>query len=484
MKPLRRALAVAVLLTALPVVAWSDDYAGFRVPTHRFSSLILGLQGDGQTELQNTGPGTFRRGVWQGNASVNALWGFDSDRRQHVFGVNAHVTGASDHQEDVQTYPAFVSNHEGSVRNALEELGGFYATRLYPWQTPIGLEAFVSAVGRLQQSWSRSLSDGRSGPGRTVNASDEVGHFVEHDAAATLTLGYGRVRDATAVYARELLEQRLRATGAIERPLSAAARAQLARLFDVRSDFTDAHDFTEKWFWREVERIAREDGALRADGLDAWSVFRALEPSFPGFTFARPAGWFVGPSVQVRESRRHSRDRHHVRAESWFDDTLAFVADFDGSDHSRNRFDEVSVGGQVDYHRPLGMRWQTDATAGLLFIDARHGWLTHAAVDATWLVADRWLANAKVEQQAYAEGRSSPRPRQWLVTYGASLGYFLEDRWLVSLETVAQQNRDEGFFGAPFYGRRHIYRLGITHRVWGVLEAPGIIPIQRLSPPR
>src|SRR5207249_4094517 len=107
------------------------------------------------------------------------------------------------------------------------------------------------ASSRLQTRITSTLDD-RDGAG-----SERREYFGTGDAA--LGLGYGRVRDVTGVFDAQVVAQRLAATGRLLHPVSHGALEKLAQLFSVGSGFGVAHDRPTRYFWREVERILRED---------------------------------------------------------------------------------------------------------------------------------------------------------------------------------------------------------------------------------
>src|SRR5262249_49937216 len=134
---------------------------------------------------------------------------------------------------------------------------------------------------------------------------DEYDVLLSLDASAS----WGRVRDATPVYQVEVLEERLRETGTLHQPLSRHAREQLAALYTVEGDVAFAHQRPTKYFWRELERILREDGVLDPGGLDAYAVQRLLEPiTITGAIVARTAGYTVGPVFHAVTTQFHSAE--------------------------------------------------------------------------------------------------------------------------------------------------------------------------------
>ena len=87
-----------------------------------------------------------------------------------------------------------------------------------------------------------------------------------------------------------------------------------------------------------------------------------------------------------------------------------------------------------------------------------------------WVVADRWLATARIQHNALwrREVFESP-PQYWTIQYGADLSYFLEDRWALTASGIEYQNHNE--FA---HNRQGSYSLGVSDVFSGLFEAPGI----------
>src|SRR5262249_36178008 len=151
------------------------------------------------------------------------------------------------------------------------------------------------------QNWSRQTDTMGS---VSVSQSNEV-HDRRRSAFGSASVGFGRVRDASVVFAVEVLEERLTATGALARPPSPEARQRLAELFFQRDEFSSPHTRPERFFWNEVERILRDDGALTGDAIGAESILLALEavrplvPNSQSSDFVRFRGFFVGPQISA-----------------------------------------------------------------------------------------------------------------------------------------------------------------------------------------
>src|SRR5262249_21175504 len=107
---------------------------------------------------------------------------------------------------------------------------------------------------------------------------------------------------------------------------------------------------------------------------------------------------------------------------------------------------------------------------------------------ATYMVSDRWFATAFVAQDrvvAKDAKQDLVLDDHWLVGYGASANYYLEDRLVLSATVAEDQYHQTG----PYTGFSGGYRqarvaLSLSYRILGRFEAPGIIPAQGLPVPR
>ncbi|TMQ49614.1 MAG: hypothetical protein E6K73_09615 [Candidatus Eisenbacteria bacterium] len=296
--------------------------------------------------------------------------------------------------------------------------------------------------------------------------------------------GLGRVRDATGVYRAQLLVDRLGRDGVLARAPSREARARLARLYYIESDYSVAHDRGAKFFWRDVEKILGEDGALGPAGLNAYSLQHALEPYFEPFLVAarvRRVGWFAGVQFSGFYRNLIARSTDHFFRAFYDSDTLVSSDDQTRSGHVTSSTRSPLAGLEAEYHLPLDMRWQLDAVANARSDVRGLARLTtvDSQLEVNYLLADRWAARGFAAQGrlvAKAGGRD-PALDLWNASYGAELDYYLVDRVKIGLTASEEQHSDRASFGASFrtYGRTRRLFLGLSYSILRGFDAPGLV---------
>jgi hypothetical protein len=491
--PFRPALRLALITAALalapasPVHAgwFSSDptYAGYRIPEHRWSywTASLGL-GGGHFDAPVSPELVDRRGSFAGNVGTLAAWAYDSDRLQHDWNLSLDGSGSRSRRriadEDPLTYEVQNTDRSRSQRFAL---GG--SVRTYPWAVPIGFRTATSHLLELRQfsNSSEFVNQGSFQPGvsfRNENRSEESQGTRYYSGSVSGWVGVGRVRDATPVHRAQVLEDRLLRKGALARPLSDDARRKLAALHAVESDIGAAHQRPGKYFWRELERILREDGALALEGLEAWDVLRLLEPLSVGSSVLRRTGFFIGPMVTVQTVRsRFTREQSSAFIQ-YIADTVYATGGNASSDVANDRRDDVSTSFVAEIHRPLGPRWQFDAYSNVSVREAGEFPFLSNSLSLQYILSDRWLGIVRAAHSALAEGRAR-RFDRWNVELAGELVYFLEDAWALRL-TGSEQQAHERQRGLRRSGS---FQLGVTWIVSGFFDAPGVVGPMRPAPP-
>lgn len=485
---------VASTLVTSPVTA--SEYDDFRIPDHHWRSHSFALEGrlngnDFGTENTETSTGSAT-----GQASLALQWARDSEARQHRFGVSLLALG----QSYTQSWSTFDDRSRLGIdtwyrtengERAQEDVRG-YATlaaewREYPSSRPWGVVLAVAGQAMVGQLWSNYTDvtyDVIDGLERHRHGTEDAEVWsCDYLVAGELRFGLGRVRDATGVEQARLVLNRLRTDRLLERDPTGPAFRSLAALFYTEPAFGAPHDFPSRFFWREAERILREDGALGEGVLDAFGALHALEPlAVAGGRYARPAGWFAGPLItfQYRQAIERLDLRLHFR--DWESDTLASDVSYSRARRTEQSQDDALAGAYLEWHRPLTERTQLDLTsvarADVDGVDVYGEWFTTAS--ASYLVDERWygwIGGGHVRRIAHQETASD----LWQVYGVAGVRYYLEDRWNIGLEyglTQGEQainNRPHGDFSRD---QSLVLRVG-----WdgGVLEAPGLFdPVRPL----
>ncbi len=478
----RFATLAASLLFALPAFASDDPFADFRVPEHTAHSGTAQFQVSAthgaSDAARNTGLSSY--------ATTQLARLHDSDA--FLYSIAVSLTGNVQTQSGRSSggAPSFAFSQDVFARVLAGQAAVTGGLRAYPWDEAVGLD--LSAFASANSSGLRSRFDYaalNTFPGAPVDRLErrdtEKSNNYRYDAALDATLGAGRVRDATVVYQAYLLQKRLLETGALARELSPATLEKIAALYYVQPDISSAHERPERFFWRELERILREDGALGEHGLDPYSVIRARESYFPFGGVGRLRGWFAGPVASLRHTHEIIRSDSRLDFRLYEDDSLVINDVSSTGERTVTESDRALVGGQAEYHRPLGWRWQLDAEAAALFPvrPDEHGQTVTSFARAVWFVADRWEADVRfVHEREWFRPRGADRSTidEWMVRYGATVAYYIEDHTTISA-TLDEMQSHFGYFDS--FSRSGRLAIGLTYRFWNAADAPGLFEPMR-----
>ena len=480
-----RLAAVALLWVCAPcpALAASDAadsaYWDYRIPAHRWSQWTVDLVSNGD-RLSASGPGdvTSSDGFLQGQLSTTASGGSDSEPLFQYWRLTARLGGSRSHFDELRTYPFGESRGEFTARSLYEQLSASYLERAYPWTFPLGFSANAAQALLTNQFFSSSESESR-GPS-IIQLEQETGSNRRWSWFADLGLGVGlgRVRDVTPVHQAQVLEERLLATGALARPLSRVALQALASLFAVQPDIGFAHGRPDKFFWGEVERVLAQDGALTGGSLDLYSAHRALEPLTIRGRMSRRAGWFVGPQVQLNMTQTGTNGEASHSTRIYQADTLSYLSESGSTQHRYQRRDGVTTAFVAEFHHPSGPRWQYDADFVTRIAESGSPIDAYTAAGVTWIVTDRWLVTGTFFHGVSWAGEGFDRPVQdWSFQARATLTYFLEDSWAVSLGMIHDQ-----FHSGTDFDREGRAMLGVSWVISGLFEAPGLTAVMRPVP--
>ena len=483
--------------------AVGDDFDDFLIPEHRLLNWSASLGVNGARSVQSQSLGEQRGRFFTGGTSSTMNWLSDSDPAQTTASASLGAAGAGLWSSFRSTpFVGALATETDASRNGGQSWNAFFEHRRYPWAKPWGLGLTVSGSGFYEQRWVHQHNENVSSfpppETRTTSALSSVFWTSSHAISTNLSAGYGRVRDATAIYDEYVLERRLRESGALSRELSREARRKLASLLFVKDAYSFVRERSAKRLWKRVEEILREDGAIGENGLDAYSILRAGEPDARGGLNKddlprSPVARLSGFRVEGVASDRHSRDNRRTDSETFYqyflDDSLVFASLFQSHFHVDDVTDDLLLGIQGEIHRPLGVPWQLDADVRFLVPvrNDRDGFTLDAGGDVHWLLADRWHLMASVDGRRSLlrnDAKTVVREDRWVWSYGLGADWYVEDRWSLRLQLFESQARVESPFFNETYFRSAQVQVALAYRILGAFEAPGSIPRETLATPR
>lgn len=467
------------LLCLFPSRARGTEYQDYRIPDHHWSVWSANLSGSGDRQQTTNDPNSRNtQGILTLVGQSRVLWGRDSDTEQHSVSFAAQGDGSRRGTFSSAGAP-LTGESRNRTRELREQLTLSAAWVFYPYDAALGWSASGALQSEYVQAWLSSSNRAFNPPAEQRSAFDAHGGLTRYRSNATFGPVLGRVRDATPVVDAQLLEERLAKSGSLTKPLSSTARAKVAQLLALRPRVRFAHDRPERWFWREVERVLQEDGAIGTQGLDAFTMLRLLEAANPP---AAPR--FVGQAFRVFVTldafREHASQTHHTTSMTLDHDTLVSSFTSPGEFHQRNRFDFTGIGYLAEFHRPLGMRGQVDAVQQLRWFDRSGALDLIHQIRASWSLSDRWSVLSQWDAVAQSRDRAGSRKfAAWALMHTASAQYRLEDAWAVFLRWQDVQDH-----GRNRFMRDDRFDLGVSYQFLGRLTAPGTIEPMRLEPAR
>jgi hypothetical protein len=448
--------AAAAQSSTPPAPDPSFDFSGYRIPAQNWRSWFVNGTGSGTSDEERSGDFNTRHRTAQGNFQAMFDSGHDSDPLYYDCSVRLFGHGMADFVNSrVDTL-----SQQGDQRHLDEQWQLNGSVRSYPGEISIGIAASVFLVGEYSQDW---LHQEAATNGQPTSFYDHALKSYDYLLQGRVGPVVGRVRDAGSVYQAWLFERRLVRDGTLIRPLTAEARARLADLFSVQYGYGIAHQFPNKAFWSEVEKLVHEDGALPDSAMNAYGLMHALDPMVGGATYdARQIGWLLNPFLA-------GTHRHTVLRGSSPNPSRTTLS-----------LDDVLAGMAAEYHHPIGIGWQVDLS-GQIAADVKgihRSQVCVADASVRYRFAERWLLRLSAEDQRLITHENNWIDF-WSVTAQAGAEYQLEDHWRLSLALQQDQRHQSDL--ASYSTRVMSAVFGVTWS-WGRFDAPGLIaPVRPLA---
>lgn len=483
--PLARIAALHLMFVASPAFA-DDPYADFRIPDSQgFRWLVNGDFSRRSRALSRTG-GEAQISSYAPSLSTELSGFHDTEAKSWNLFLISGFRAAREHGRSAnRTFG--LSTFEGKQRDDSQSISVSLNQSWYPGPSRCFLSTSAFVRGDFSQHVTTADQQSRGAIGESRSSELNAARNYGERSTWTLGVGGGRVRFVYGVYDAWDIERRLQANGRLLKPLSPEARIRLAQLSYAGGGFRYAHERSSKYYWREVERILHEDGALRSESLDAYALGRLFENVLPGRTLSRERGISVMFSGSLDSDHGHSD----------FDDVstfLSFVADTlvsSFSDRQSQRFrtdrDEFLGGLDVNFQRPVGQRWQFGVRSSARYGAGRKRTTRFTTLaQAGWANADRWSATSSIQYFATSSRLSGVGyPPRWSFNWDNTLDYQIEDAWVLSLNYRAGQDQarfQNSTSSRSEYIRNSSISLGFTYRPAGRFAMPALGIAEHLVP--
>lgn len=393
--------------------------------------------------------------------NTRTLWAKGLDRMTDVFGT---------------TINSVASDRDFMVLNSGLSWSEDWFTENSRW----GFGSTVSAVHLYGRSGRESKSSGLTPPNEDIGLGSAVDWNYFAVGTWTIDAGRGRVRDVTGVVRAAALAERLESFGRLAHPLSEGASLKLAQLFSAEGELFSVHERPDRFVWREVARILRDDGALKNNELDAEALERVQEYLAPRALFSLHHGTRLEAVLELSRAGGHTDSRRHTANLSLNGGTVTSASSSDASSSIRQDIRRSRVGVAVETSHPQGLFSQWAATCRLLTGDGPARSLEMTTMGSYQrMLLDRLYSSVRAEHRTFItkSGDSYGEP-VWNIDLAGTLSYLVEDHWSIDLlvrhgQAVERSNRiSNPFPGFLSTGTSNQLNLGLTWRPSGRFDSP------------
>ena len=458
---LLRRVVPGLILLALPSAAFAaDEFSGFRIPANSFVDWALASSANGQWSRHSAGLDHMTQTDWRGSVSSSFTRWSENDAHSSLWSGSLSSLGAGASSSSFGIEASYFSplryevTKDSNEREATEQASLATTQTWYPGNGLLGVTGGVQGEWSDAQGWRSSSQLRRSNldptePIKRLTSSTEFSYFSRGAVSAGLSIG--RVRNATGVFEARVLEDRLRALGALTRPLSSHGRQRLADLMYAHRDVARVSARPAEPVMDALERILFEDGALRDSILTGAELFRVTDPIFyrggspsyvapdglPASPIARLSGWCIGMVVTNSHSRLSQRSQYAESSIPYVGGVPEPEPEYRTGYSFKNTHDATFMEAQGAYHHPCGMRAQWDAASAFAtpIGGGERGFDFGLSVRWADILADRWLGSIGLTQNRTVR-RAKDRTTlsdDWNAGVAMSAEYLIVDRLGIGL---------------------------------------------------
>jgi hypothetical protein len=215
------------IVLLLSMQSFADDFSDFRIPEHSVLSLTgeVDLNGSVRNSEQQS---DYDSHDIRGDIGGSLYWLRDSDRFRSRVSASLSADGSLRRVRD-ENSPEYWNYSRNDYLQ--QRLSASWNNRVYPWTIPLGVSGYVSGSIATVESWSLHESEYPAEDGNIHVSDGEDRHEWNARVSVSYAVGYGRVRDATAIFDVFILEDRLIEKDALTGELQGQTRRDIAALY-------------------------------------------------------------------------------------------------------------------------------------------------------------------------------------------------------------------------------------------------------------
>lgn len=364
--------------TQLP--AQNISLTDFLIPESRYQYLFGNLNGT-YNNGRNSGSSTSHEGQsgWY-SLQFTSLSGYNSEHES--YSADGSLGGTYRHN-DVQSEYDWTTLPRLYEQTSRYESSDFYGSGQYSYYlTPDETYAYGRVLLSGEYWLSRSRTD-------TNNALERL-YFEKQrriNGSVGGGIGYGKMREASSVFAVVRIIEKLTEDGYLVRELSKEEILDLVNTYARKTEYTASYDRPIKYLLEDLFKKLQSMGVLKEHRATAYEVLR-VEEVLGEFIFPRMTGWIVQAGIAVgRRQERSSRSEQYYNP--W-----EFI---------KSERNDITVQAKYGYPFSLSLHFYADASASIPVYGRQNRVGYSAATSLYYQIGERISNNATISYQKQNE---------------------------------------------------------------------------------